>query len=358
MNNELTPFACTYDPQFAQLLHKLEISLAVSTYQAQKVIILSPTDGDKLMQLPRTFPTAMGMAIDDNRLAVATKNTVEILENSESLSKNYPQKPGVYDAMYLPRATYYTGPLDLHDMAFEGKDKLIAVNTNFSCLSYIDQHFNFTPFWQPPFIDDLLPEDRCHLNGMALENGEIKYLTALGKTNIPGGWREHKMQGGIIMEYPTGRIILDGLGMPHSPRIFDGKLYVLNSTQGELICVDPENGTYEVVCRLGGFARGMDRVGDYLFIGVSKLRHNSKSFSDLPIAKTSFAGVVAVYLPYGSIAGGIKYQMTVDEIYDVKAIKSLRPSILSPDMEVHNNSISLPGNAFWVTMEKDIPGAK
>jgi len=155
------------------------------------------------------------------------------------------------------------------------------------------------------------------------------------------------------MEYPTGKIVLDGLGMPHSPRIYNGKLYVLNSTQGELICIDPENGSYEVVCNLGGFARGMDKVGDYLFIGVSKLRHNSKAFSDLSIAKTSFAGIVAVYLPYGSIAGGLRYQMTVDEIYDVKAIKGLRPSILSTDMEIHKLSITMPGNSFWGVVEKE-----
>ena len=158
------------------------------------------------------------------------------------------------------------------------------------------------------------------------------------------------------MEYPSGRIILDGLGMPHPPRVFDGKLYVLNSTQGELIRVDPDNGSYEVICNLGGFARGIDRVGDYLFIGISKLRHNSKSFADLPIAKTSFAGVVAVYLPYGSISGGIKYLMSVDEIYDVKAIHALRPNLLSSEMEVHNLALTFPGKTYWGIPEQEKPG--
>ena len=353
MANVPTPFSCSYDPQFAQLLHNLNISLAVSTYQAQKVIVLSPVDEDKLIQLPRTFPTAMGIAHDGDRLAVATTNSVEVLVNSKALARNYPQKQGVYDAMYLPRATYHTGALALHDMAFAEGNRIIAVNTLFSCLCYIDQNNSFTPFWQPPFIDELAPEDRCHLNGMAMENGEIKYVTALGTTNTSGGWRENKMQGGIIMEYPSGRIVLDGLGMPHSPRIIEGKLYVLNSTQGELLRVDPEAGSYEVVCKLGGFARGMDIFDDYLFIGVSKLRHNSKSFADLPIAKTSFAGVIAVYLPYGSISGGVKYMMSVDEIYDVKAINALRPNLLTPDMEVHNLALSFPGQTFWGGIVKE-----
>jgi hypothetical protein len=227
-------------------------------------------------------------------------------------------------------------------------DKLVGVNTLFSCLSFIDNKYSFTPFWHPPFISELAPEDRCHLNGFASEGSKIKYLTALGNTNTKQGWRDNKMDGGVLMEYPSGSIILDELAMPHSPRIYNGKLYLLNSAQGELICVNPENGSYEVVVQLGGFARGMSIHGDYLFIGVSKLRHSSKAFSDLEIAKTSFAGIIAVYLPYKSIAGSFKYEMSVDEIYDVKVIpNAVRPSLLSADMEIHSQAISTPNGSFW-----------
>jgi uncharacterized protein (TIGR03032 family) len=226
--------------------------------------MISSTQTDKLIQLTRTFKSAMGMGIKGNKLAVAALNEVVILKNRPELAKSYPPKRNTYDGIYIPSARYNTGQLALHDMEFID-DKLVAVNTNFSCLAHIDSENSFTPFWQPPFITELKSEDRCHLNGLAVENGEIKYLTALGSENTAHGWRENKMNGGILMEYPSGKIILNNLSMPHSPRVFNGKLYVLNSAKGELLCVDPDSGTSEVVVNLGGFARGMSLHGEYLF---------------------------------------------------------------------------------------------
>lgn len=348
------PFDCSYTPQFAELLNKLGISLAISTYQAGKVVFLSAIDNDRLIQLPRTFVNAMGMAESKDKLAISAGNEVVVLRNRQELAATYPQNKNIYDGIYIPSVRYNTGYLALHDMEFLN-DKLVAVNTLFSCLSYIDDTFSFTPFWQPPFISELFPEDRCHLNGMATKDNEIKYVTALGNTNSRQAWRDTKMSGGILMEFPSGKVILSGLAMPHSPRIYNGKLYVLNSAKGELLCVDPNTGSYEVVVQLGGFARGMSMHGDYLFIGLSKLRHNSKTFSDLEISKTSFAGVVAVYLPYKSIVGHFKYEMSVDEIYDVKVIAdSKRPSLLSVDMPIHNQAIITPHGSFWSTSNAEI----
>ncbi|MBN2743318.1 MAG: TIGR03032 family protein [Marinilabiliaceae bacterium] len=352
MNPSPKPFDCEYNPQFAQLLNDLGISLAISTYQAGKVVMMSPVAGDQLMQLPRTFAGAMGMASTQNRLAVACRHEVIELNNIAPLAASYPTKPNVYDAMYVPRATIHTGYLAMHDMEYLDNHRLVGVNTLFSCLAEIDGRNNFTPIWKPPFISELLPEDRCHMNGMAVDNHQIRYLTALGSGNTAHGWRDNKLNGGILMEYPSGEIILSGLSMPHSPRVYDGKLYLLNSAQGELIEVDVANKRYEVVVKLGGFARGMARCGDYLFIGLSKLRHNSKVFADLPIAQTSFAGVVAVYLPYKTIVGQIRYAMSVDEIYDVKVIPAMRPNILSPDMDVHQQAYAYANVCFWADLDE------
>lgn len=347
------PFDCTYAPQFAALLHKLGISLIISTYQAGKVIVLSCISEDRLIQLPRTFDYPMGMATSENKLAIATKNEVITLHNSTELAQCYPAKPDVYDELYLPRVKHYTGYLAMHDMAYDLNNKLVSVNTLFSCLCHLNDEYSFTPIWQPPFISELAPEDRCHLNGMAMENGLIKYVTAMSQSNGMEGWRHDKMNSGIVMEYPSGKIIKDGLTMPHSPRVYDGKLYVLNSAQGELICIDPDTGDHKIMCQLGGFARGMCRYGDYLFIGVSKLRHHSPVFKDLPITKTSFSGAIAVYLPYGNVVGNFEYQMTVDEIYDIKVLPARRVSILSPDMEIHHQALSLPELTFWGEHERN-----
>jgi uncharacterized protein (TIGR03032 family) len=352
MKEPLPPFSITYTPSISELLNDLNISLVLSTYQAGKVITISAPERDRLMQLPRTFSTAMGIALHEDKMAVASKNELVVLKNSKQLAATYPNKKDTYDALYLPRATYYTGQLALHDMVWIN-GKLVATNTLFSCLSEINDDFSFTPVWKPPFISQLVPEDRCHLNGIASVDNKIEFVTALGTTDKASGWRDNKMNGGMLMHAKSGEIIVNNLSMPHSPRIFNKTLYVLNSAQGELLEVDPKTKKTNLVCKLGGFARGMDKFGDYLFIGVSKLRHNTSSFRDLPIAKSSFAGIVIVYLPMKAVIGQIKYETSVEEIYDVKVLKdTIRPNILNTEKEIHQLALHIPETTFWAKPEE------
>jgi len=64
----------------------------------------------------------------------------------------------------------------------------------------------------------VVPEDRCHLNGLAVVDGQPKYVTALGTTDTPGGWRERKADGGVLLDVESGETLIDNLSMPHSPR--------------------------------------------------------------------------------------------------------------------------------------------
>ena len=347
MKTTLPPFAVTHTSNIPEIMHDLGFTLVLSTYQAGKVVFLSATSRDKMIQLPRSFDNAMGVATSPTKLAVACRSDLIVLKNFPHLARNYPKKPNTYDSLFVPMCRYYTGSVDLHDMNFLG-NRLVAVNTLFSCLAEVDEEYSFTPVWQPSFITELEPQDRCHLNGMAVKDDTIEYVTALGATDTTQGWRETKIKGGVLIHVPTKKIVLEGLSMPHSPRIYDGKLYFLNSAQGELCICDPEKNSFEVVARLGGFARGMARFGDFLFIGISKLRHTTDVFKDLPIAKTSFAGVVVVYIPYGKVVGQIKYESSVDEIYDVKILPGLRrPGILNSEKLGDHHALVTPGNSFW-----------
>lgn len=318
----------------------------LSTYQAGKVILLSATSKG-LIQLPRTFQKPMGMALDGGRLAIATRYEVVVLANAPGLAAHYPNSPGVYDGLYAPRAAYFTGELDLHDMAW-GRDGLWAVNTRFSCLCLITEAFSFLPRWKPPYVTDLLPEDRCHLNGMVLLDGAPEYVTALGATDSHGAWRENRLGGGVLIHVPTGQIVLTGLAMPHSPRLFDGRLYFLNSSTGELCLADPAAGKYDVLCRMPGFVRGLARHGDYLFVGLSRVRERH-IFSGMPVAKSeTFAGIGIVHLPSASVAGVIRYASSCEEIYDVQVIPGLvRPGIMSHTAEVFRRSLVTPQDTFW-----------
>lgn len=348
MGKDLAPFSCTYSPNFPELLQQLNCSLAISTYQAGKVIFISPKDRDHLIQLPRQFSKPMGIAIQGNKMAIATTNEVTILASHAELAGTYPKQPNTYDSLFIPRSSHYTGELDIHDLHWTSKG-LLAVNTRFSCLAYIDDNHSFTPFWKPNFISQLNGDDSCHLNGVAMDGDTPKFATILAKTSAPGAWRENKAKGGCLIDIASNEILVEGLGMPHSPRIYDGKVYILLSASGDLAEVDIVNRNYKVIKGFDGFVRGFDRVGDYVFIGLSKLRQTSKAFADLPIAQRSvFCGIVAMHLPTASITGYIKYENSVEEIYDVKVLPGMmRPGILNLEKPEFRMAISTPAKTFW-----------
>jgi len=343
-----TPFSCGYTPSFPTLLAQLKATLLISTYQAGKVVLLSATEDNRLIQLPRTFEKPMGIALHKNKMGIATKNEVIVLGNVPSLATTYPKKPNTYDGFFVPRATYYTGQVDIHDLDW-GTDGLWAVNTSFSCLVLIDDNYSFVPKWKPHFITKLASEDRCHLNGMAMEAGKPTYVTALGKGDTPKSWRTDITKNGILMHVPSNEIMVESLAMPHSPRLYKDKLYILLSASGELIYVDTKTGKYELVLPLNAFVRGMCIHQDYAFIGTSKLRENSQSFQQIDRTnKANIAGILAVHLPSAKIVGALQYQSSVEEIYDVQLLTNLqRPNILNTLTEDHKLSLSTPKNSFW-----------
>lgn len=341
-------FKAKYSSNMPALLDSLDISLMLSTYQAGKVIMLS-SDGQNIIQLFRDFDRPMGIAINGDMMALALRMNVAIFRNDQTLAKTYPKKPNTYDSLYFPLALNKTDFIDTHDIAFT-KQGLVAVNTAYSCLVKVDGTFSFQSIWQPDFITEYEPTDRCHLNGMAVDNnGDVRYVTAFGKTNSPGGWRTNKLQGGVLIDVTNNRIVSDGLAMPHSPRVHQGLLYYLSSATEELIRVDPVTGEKETIASLDGFIRGLSFKGDYAFIGTSKLR-KSHTFGDLPIAnKRINAGLYAVNLKTKQKVGEILYEGDLQEIYDVHVLDGQRrPNILNLPMSDQYRAIITPQGARWI----------
>jgi len=318
--------------------------------------LISPKDENALVQLPRTFAKPMGIAEDraNGKLALACKDEVIVFRNSKDLAAHYPKGPNKYDSLFMPRATYNTGTVDIHDINFGQRGEIYAVNTLFSAIVTIDDNYNFTPYWQPKFIDKLVAEDRCHLNGMAMQNGKPKYATAFNEGNTRQSWRENVTKTGVIFDVETGEVVIRDLPMPHSPRIYNGELYVLLSATGELARINTEAGTYEVAAKIGGFVRGMDLHGEHLFVGLSKLRKNSSTFAKLDFAEqANQSGVAVVHLPTGAHVGKINYQTSVDEIYDVHIIvDKIRPNILNPKAPESKLGLAIPETTYWAKTEQ------
>jgi uncharacterized protein (TIGR03032 family) len=352
--NQLTPFSARYTPQVPELLNKLNCSIALSTYQAGKIVLISPhPDNEKLITLPRSFNKPMGIALNGDKMVISLKDEVVIFQNSRQLATHYPNKQNTYDSLWLPRTTYYTGLVDMHDIDF-GDDGIYAVNTSFSCICKIDGNFNFTPVWQPFFINELVPGDLCHLNGMVILDGKPKYVTALGTSTTPQGWKENIINGGVLMDVEKNEIILNNLAMPHSPKMYNNDLYLLTSASGEFIKVDVETKSYKTLKKFDGFCRGLSFCGDFAFIGFSKLRKNSSTFAKLSFSdKANFSGIKIIHMPTNAEVGEIIYETSVDEIYEVIILENMiRPNILNTIDDIHKLSLQTPSTTYWARKEE------
>jgi uncharacterized protein (TIGR03032 family) len=329
------------------LFDQLGISLIVSTYQAGKAIVVR-NDNGALNTHFRTFAKPMGIAADNSRLTIGGANTVWEYRNMPAVAQKL-EPVGKHDSCYLPRRIHVTGDIDIHELAWDGNNDLWAVNTRFCCLCTFDADHSFSPRWRPPFVSGLAPEDRCHLNGIAMVDGRPKYVTALGETDTPGGWRANKAKGGILMDVESNKILLDGLSMPHSPRWYQGTLWVLESGEGSLAAVDLDRGTWQTVAQVPGFTRGIDFVGPLAFIGLSQVRE-SAVFSGIPLVKRlreRTCGVWVVNIETGKTLGFLRFESGVQEIFAVQVLRGMRfPELLEWNDQRLAHSYVLPDEAL------------
>ncbi|MCU0537175.1 MAG: TIGR03032 family protein [Hydrococcus sp. Prado102] len=264
--------------QFSAWLAEQNLSLAFTTYQAGKLFFIGLQASGKLSVFERTFERCMGLWAEDSTLYM---NSLYQLWRFENVLEPGQTHNG-YDRLYVPQVSYVTGDLDGHDLALTDTQEIVFVNTLFSCLATTSDRESFIPLWQPSFITKLAAEDRCHLNGLAMRDGQPKYVTAVSTSDVADGWREKRRNGGCAIDVESNEIIATGLSMPHSPRWYKNKLWLLNSGTGEFGYVDSMKGTFEPVTFCPGYLRGLAFWGDFAVVGLSKPRHN-KTFSDLAL---------------------------------------------------------------------------
>jgi uncharacterized protein (TIGR03032 family) len=348
-------FELNFRGNIPQILKENKICVLLSTYQAGKVIILS-SKNNELFQTPISFKKPMGIAIQGSKLAVACMDEIIFFSKNENIASFVNNDNNSYDSVYIERASYNTSTLDIHDLEF-GDGVIWGVNTLFSCLSIFDINFSHRPKWKPPFITKLVPEDRCHLNGIAFEDNTPKYVTALSDDDQYQGWRKNKLNTGILMEVPSGEIILSNLAMPHSPRFYNQALYLLESGTGNLIKVNVEEKNSEIVFNFNCFVRGLSFSNNLAFIGKSKIRENSTDFNQLEVKDNSLnAGLIIFCMQSLSIIGEINYTAAIQELYDVQILEDTANAvIITKEIEEYRNIITFPGNVFKKLDSKTTP---
>jgi len=317
--------------QFTQWMLEQRLSIAFTTYQAGKLFMLGLQPNGRLSVFERTFNRCLGLWSNSQTIWMSSLYQLWRFENVLDLG----QLAEGYDRLYIPQVGYTTGDLDIHDVAVESSGRVVMVNTLFGCLATISDTHSFVPLWSPPFISRLAAEDRCHLNGLALENGRCKYVTTVSQSDVADGWRDRRHDGGCVIDVQTDDIIATGLSMPHSPRVYRDKLWLLNSGTGHFGFIDRSTGKFEKVAFCPGYLRGLTFHGDFAIVGLSKSREN-KTFSGLELDENlkstdgeARCGIQVIDLRSGDIVHWIRVEGVVTELYDVVALANVvRPQAL------------------------------
>jgi uncharacterized protein (TIGR03032 family) len=319
-----------HSANLAELLGSAGVTLLISTYQAGKLFVAGTFDGQMAFSL-HSFDRAMGLAVAPDRIAVGARQEIWVLRAAAGLGPNI-EPPGKYDSCFLTRTAHVTGEIHGHELAWLG-DELWVANTLFSCLCSVHDQFSFVARWRPPFITEIAAEDRCHLNGMAIHDGQVKYATAMAESNTAGGWRPEKATSGCIIDVASGAVVARGFAMPHSPRLYADRLWVLDSGKGLLCVVDPSSGRVEEVARFEGYTRGLTFAGPYAFVGLSRIRETSV-FSGIPIAERRDelrCGVSIIDWRTGQKVALLQFHGGITEIFDVKVLPVRLPYVSGPD---------------------------
>jgi uncharacterized protein (TIGR03032 family) len=318
-------FELTASAHFSAWLASQRASLVFTTYQTAKLFLIGLQPSGRLSIFERTLERVMGLHATASTLHLSTLYEIWRFENSLGPGETFQG----YDAVYTPRESRVTGELDVHDIAVDRDGQVVFSNTLFNCVSTLDAHHSFRPVWQPPWITKLVPEDRCHLNGVALRDGKLRYVTAVSRSDVTDGWRDKRRAGGVVVDIATSEIVCEGLSMPHSPRWYRGSLWVIDSGSGWFGRVDLEKRRLERLVFCPGFARGLAFLGDFALIGLSDRREN-RTFQDLELEENlkahdaeTRAGLLVGDLRDFSTPHWVRLGGVVRELYDVGVLEGV-----------------------------------
>jgi uncharacterized protein (TIGR03032 family) len=315
-------------PGLPEWLQRNRTSFGFTSYQTGQLFLVGLMPDGSISLNQQNYSQAMGLCWDKRSLYLASKFQIWRLENM--------LRPGQvgndrFDAVFVPRNAHTTGDLDVHELAIDSAGQVVFANTSFSCLATLDPVHSFRALWKPDFISELAPGDRCHLNGIAMLDGAPAYVTTIAGTDEPGQWREHRVDGGLLIDVRTGNIVAEGFSMPHSPRTIGDMVYLLDSGRGYIVEVDPIKGTSKDLAFVPGFMRGLEIYAGFAFVTLSKPRYGT--FAGLPLdaelharGLAAWCGVMIIDLSTGGLVEWFRLEGDITELFDVTAL----PSIAAP----------------------------
>ena len=337
----------------AQWLVANRVSLAITSYQSGRLYLVGSDAAGRVSFFERIFERAMGVVGNAQRLYLGGLYQLWRFENVLRANEVIHDQ---YDKCYVPRNAQTIGDLDIHELGVRKDGRVVFINTKYSCLAELSLTHSFKAVWKPPFISKLAPEDRCHLNGLAMVDGEPKYVTAVCKSDTVDGWRDRRRDGGVVIDIDTDEIVCEGLSMPHSPRWANGKLWVLNAGTGELGWVDFATKSFVPLTFLPGFLRGLSIIGTHAVVGLSKPRNQRFEGLqlDTELGKRDaepWCGVQIISLVNGDVQQWIRFDGDITEIFDICILRDVRNPMMvglrTPeirDLITFESELLSPGN--------------
>jgi uncharacterized protein (TIGR03032 family) len=318
----------TFSGGLAEFLQRQNIAFGFTSYQSGRLYLVGNSSKSRLALHEANFPKAMGIHANASRIYLGTLTDIVRLENVLLPDQRANE---LHDKVYVPRNAHTTGSVDIHELGIRPNGRIVFVNTAYNCLCEPSMTHSFKPLWKPSFISKIVREDRCHLNGLAMVDGEPGYVSAVCRSDVIDGWRDRRHDGGIIIDVRSDEIVAEGLSMPHSPRWYREKLWVLNSGTGELGWIDRQSKTFQPLAFLPGFLRGLSFHGDYAFVTLSKPRHGRFEGLELDAklkdkGADAWCGVQIISLIDGSVAQWLRLDGPISELFDI----SVLPGVQNP----------------------------
>ena len=306
------------------------LSLAISSYQTGRLYLVGSDAKGRVSFFERIFERAMGIVGNAQRIYLGGLYQLwrfeNVLRSGEAIHRQF-------DKCYVPRNAQTIGDLDIHELGIRKNGKVVFVNTRYSCLAELSQTHSFKSIWKPDFISKLAPEDRCHLNGLAMVDGEPRYVTAVCRSDSVDGWRDRRHDGGVVIDVTTNEIVCEGLSMPHSPRWANGRLWLLNAGTGHIGWVDFAERKFVPLASVPGFARGLSIIGNVAAVGLSKPRN--QRFEGLQLDEElrkrdaePWCGVQIISLSNGDVLNWIRFEGDISEIFDICFLPNVRNAMV------------------------------
>jgi len=315
----------TTSRHFSAWLAESRVSIAFTTRRTRKLFLVGLRSDGRLSIFERSFERCRGLCATGRTLYMSTRYQIWRLQ--DSLEPGHLHEG--YDRLYIPQLAWTTGEVHAHDVMVREDGAVVFANTLFSCLASVSSSDSFVPQWTPPFVSTLAPEDRCHLNGLALLDGNPRYATAVARSDVPDGWRDQRRDGGVVLDVDTGEPVATGLSMPHSPRLREGKVWVLDSGRGYLGYVDLGRERFEPVVFGPGYLRGLAFVDRFAVAGLSHARN--REFEGLVLERElarrrqkPCAGIQVVDVEAGEVRHWLRVEGMAEEVHDVALLRGVR----------------------------------